>query len=126
MEGQQLAQDRTLAWYRTHSWRKTNRHVREQAHTEASESRDGSSGGSKIAVDLLDAEQVFWIGVAKVCRFRWTHACSTSLADDIGVDRDDVGHGEEGSQTGSNFREEERSFAFFRLFDRFVRLILVA
>lgn len=112
-------------WYRTHSWSKTNWHVREQAHTEASECGNSSSSGGKIAVDLLDAEQVLWIGIAKVWRVWWTHTCSTSLADDIGVDRNDVGHGEEGSQTGSNFRKEERSFTFFGLFVGAVRHIVV-
>ena len=66
---------------------------------------------------FLDAKEVFGVCVTAVRHtFRRTNAGAAGLGGDVGIDTDNVGHGEEGSQTGANLGKEVTAFAFFGLF----------
>jgi hypothetical protein len=61
----------------------------------------------------LLAYRVCRVGVAEVRAIRWADACPTRLSDGVRVDRDDVGHSEEGCQTSSYLRKEITPLPFF-------------
>lgn len=107
----------------THSRRQSNRHVRAKSHHDGGEGSDGSSAGDEIAVDDRKTGIVAWVVVAT------RHACgalagSAAVGKDSGIDldavsrrteggyrgayRDDVGHGKEGRQAGSDLSQEAR------------------
>jgi hypothetical protein len=99
-----------------HTRRASNGHVGEETHSKGRQSRDGSSGSDQITPDFLNTLHVIGVGNAEVLHaFRRAHASATSFRDDSAVDRDDVGHGEESSQTSADFSEEVRALSLLRL-----------
>ena len=67
-------------------------------------------------MNLLNTHKVLLISVTVVLQaFRWTDTCTAGLGGDVGIDTDDVCHGEEGSQTRSYFSEEITALPFSRL-----------
>lgn len=96
-----------------------NWHVGEESHSDTAQSRDGSSSSDKISVDLLNTEHIRRIAIAYIGRIGIVAFASTSrLGDDACVDRDDVCHGEEGSESSSDLREEVSTLSFLGLDDR--------
>lgn len=100
----------------THTRCAGNGHVGEETHSKSRQSRDSGSGSDKITLDFLNT-----LHVLDVCRTEIGHAFSradagaTSFRDNRAVDRDDVSHSEESSQTSANLREEVGALAFLRL-----------
>ena len=67
-------------------------------------------------MDFLYAEEVFAVGIAVVCLvFGGTHAGTAGFRGEVGIDADDICHGEKGGQAGADFGEEMTVFAFFGL-----------
>ena len=100
----------------THARRTSNRHVGEEAHGEGGQSGDGGSGSDEIAADLLNALQVFSVVGAEIAHaLGRTNTGTASFRDNSAVDRDNVGHGEEGGKAGADFREEVGTLAFLGL-----------
>lgn len=100
----------------THTRCAGNRHIGEETHSKSRQSRDSSSSSNKITLDFLNTLHVLDIGHAKIRHaVRRADAGATSFRDNRAVDRDDVSHGEESSQTSANLREEVRALAFLRL-----------
>lgn len=90
-----------------------NLHIGKEAHEEGRESRDSGGSGNGIAANVLDAEQVLAVGFAE--RIRVNSRADTGAArvgDNGRVDGDNVGHGEEAGQSGTDLGEEQRAFAF--------------
>lgn len=90
-------------------------HVGKKTHAERGECRDGCRGGDDVAIDLLHTEQILDVGVAKIRAVSWTDAGTARLSGNVGVDGDNVGHGEEGGNACSQLGEEVRAFALTRL-----------
>lgn len=81
----------------THARGQSNWHIGEETHGKTAQGGNCSSGSDQVALDLLDAKHVLGVGVAKILHaLRRADAGSTGLRDNGRVDRDDVGHGEEG------------------------------
>jgi hypothetical protein len=100
----------------THTRSAGNRHVGEETHSKSRQSRDSSGSSDKITLDFLNTLHVLDIGHAEIRHaFSRADAGATGFRDDRAVDRDDVSHGEESSQTSANLREEVGALAFLRL-----------
>lgn len=107
----------------THPRRKSDWHVRAESHHDRGKGGNGSSSGDEVALDDRKTRIIAQVVVAT------RHACgalagATAVGEDAGIDldsvsrcseggcrgayRDDVGHGEEGSQAGSDLGQEAR------------------
>lgn len=95
-----------------------NGHIRKQAHAKARQGRNGGCGSDQVAVNLLHTEHIRRVGIAdSIGRVGIVaHTRSARLREDVGVDTDDVGHGEEGGEARSDFGEEVGPLAFFGLY----------
>lgn len=92
--------------------------VRQEAHEETGEGRDGGSSSDGITLDGLDTQGVLVVGVANGVRSAAiADAGAAGIRDNGGVDGDDVGHGEEGGQAAADLGEELRSLALLGLED---------
>jgi hypothetical protein len=116
----------------THSRRQGNWHVRAESHHDGGEGGNGSGSGDEIAVDNRKTGLVAWVVVA-TRHARGALAGAAAVGEDSGIDldtvscrsedgcrrayRDDVGHGEEGRQAGSNLRQEARVLPLIALCD---------
>ena len=88
-------------------------HVGKSTHAEASKGRDGSSGSDGITAHTLLAEQVSLVGLADgVVGGRVADAGTSSVGNNGSVYGNDVGHGEEGRESGADLGGEEGAGAF--------------
>jgi len=97
-------------------WVLLRTHVSKQAHAETCQCYNGGSSRNKIPVDLLNAYRVRRVGAVEIRAIRWADACPTRLRGNVRVDRDHVGHSEEGCQNSSYLRKETTPFCSFGCF----------
>lgn len=89
-----------------HARSKRNRHICKQTHAESGQSGDCSRRGDKISLDTGYTDHIVCIAVAEVRAIRRANTGTASLRNDSRIDRNDVGHGEECCQPGTNFGKE--------------------
>lgn len=90
--------------------------IGEKAHAEATEASNGSSGCNEVPPKSLLAECILIVVIADgVLCTAIAHTCASRIGDDGRVDGDNVGHGKEGGQTGSDLGKKVRVLAFFAL-----------
>lgn len=92
-----------------HPRSKRNRHICKQAHAESGQSGDCSRRGDKVSLDTGYTDHIVCIALAEVRTVSRTDTSAASLRNDSRIDRNDVGHGEECCQSGTNFGEKVRA-----------------